>query len=110
MACYRYIELNPVRAAMVPDAAGYAWSSHRSNCGIAVDGSITPHAEYAALGNDLAKRTAAYRQLFDQELEDELMQSIREATYAGYPLASDEFKSMLEHAGWRTKRRKPGPK
>jgi putative transposase len=110
MACYRYIELNPVRAGMVPDASRYAWSSHRANAGITIDGSITNHAEYAALGNDSANRTASYRELFKQELEDDLMQSIREATYAGYPLASDDFKSMLEHGGWRTKRRKPGPK
>ena len=110
MACYRYIELNPVRAGMVAAAERYAWSSHRTNAGLGVDESITQHAEYAALSADLANRTAAYRQLFDEELGEELTRSIREAIYAGYPLASDEFKSMLEQRGWRTKRRKPGPK
>lgn len=28
---YRYIELNPVRAGMVDESAGYRWSSYRFN-------------------------------------------------------------------------------
>ena len=31
MACYRYIELNPVRAGMTTDPADYRWSSHCHN-------------------------------------------------------------------------------
>ena len=31
LACQRYIELNPVRAAMVDDPAHYRWSSYRHN-------------------------------------------------------------------------------
>ena len=31
LACQRYIELNPVRAAMVEDPAHYRWTSYRSN-------------------------------------------------------------------------------
>src|SRR5262245_51438159 len=30
LACYRYIELNPVRAGMVKDPAQYRWSSYSS--------------------------------------------------------------------------------
>ncbi len=30
LTCYGYIELNPVRAGMVPDRAGYRWSSYRT--------------------------------------------------------------------------------
>ena len=35
LACYRYIELNPVRAEMVPEPSAYQWSSYRHNapCG-----------------------------------------------------------------------------
>jgi putative transposase len=33
LRCYRYIELNPVRAGMVSDPADYRWSSHRRNAG-----------------------------------------------------------------------------
>ena len=31
LTCQRYIELNPVRAAMVDDPAHYRWTSHRHN-------------------------------------------------------------------------------
>ncbi len=31
LTCQRYIELNPVRAAMVEDPAHYRWSSYRAN-------------------------------------------------------------------------------
>lgn len=31
LQCYRYIELNPVRACMVSDPAHYAWSGHGCN-------------------------------------------------------------------------------
>ena len=31
LECYRYIELNPVRASMVGAPAEYPWSSYRSN-------------------------------------------------------------------------------
>jgi len=31
----RYVVLNPVRAAMVPDASGWAWSSYRAMVGLA---------------------------------------------------------------------------
>ena len=34
LACYRYIELNPVRANMVAHPADYRWSSYRVNTGI----------------------------------------------------------------------------
>ena len=34
LACYRYIELNPVRANMVVDPADYRWSSYRVNAGL----------------------------------------------------------------------------
>src|SRR5688572_9638970 len=42
MACHRYIELNPVRAGMVSDPAGYRWSSHHGNAGRAPNKLLTP--------------------------------------------------------------------
>jgi REP element-mobilizing transposase RayT len=35
LACYRYIELNPVRASMVSEPAAHRWSSHTGNIGMA---------------------------------------------------------------------------
>jgi putative transposase len=111
LACYRYIELNPVRAGMTADPATYLWSSHRANTGIVLDPFVKLHGEFLALGNEEHSRCAAYRRLFQESFEPSLLRSIREATNGGYPLASDAFKSvMIAPAGWRTERGKPGPR
>ena len=110
MACYRYIELNPVRAGMVSDPGSYAWSSHAANVGLRLDPTLEPHCEYLALAN-VASPQAAYRGLFKQSLDEGMVRAIREATNGGYPLASDAFiASRLAPLGLRTQRGKPGPR
>jgi putative transposase len=108
LACYRYIELNPVRAGMVAQTDAYPWSSHAGNSGVWVDPLVTPHVEYLGLSAQNENRWAEYRRLFDLGLEPSLLRSIREATQGGYPLVSDAYKSRL--AGVRTERGKPGPR
>jgi putative transposase len=49
LACYRYIELNPVRAGMTDRAECYRWSSHGANAWNHWDGITQPHEEYLAL-------------------------------------------------------------
>jgi putative transposase len=49
LACMRYIELNPVRAAMVADPGGYRWSSYRANGLGQPDARLTPHPLYLGL-------------------------------------------------------------
>jgi putative transposase len=111
LACYRYIELNPVRAAMVNHPGGYLWSSFAVNSGGRSDPFVAPHAEFGALASDGAKRQAAYRALFDTQLDEPLLRAIRDATNGGYPLASDSFKSkVVTPLGARTAPGKPGPR
>ena len=95
LACYRYIELNPVRAHMVAAAGDYPWSSVAANTGVRTDRLVTPHCEYSALSDDAERRHAAYAGLVRQGLEADLLREIREATNTGYPLASEAFKSRL---------------
>lgn len=95
LACYRYIELNPVRAGMVADPASYRWSSYRVNAGQVQDPRITPHAEYLRLGLDTAERHSRYRALFGTELEPELVRDIRATTNAGYVLGSEAFQRTI---------------
>lgn len=61
MCCYRYIELNPVRAGMVPDPAEYRWSSYRCNALGKQDGLVTPHPVFAGLDDVPEQRQALYR-------------------------------------------------
>jgi putative transposase len=103
LGCYRYIELNPIRAGMVDHPSGYPWSSYAVNSGMRSDSLISSHSEYLALASDTQLRQTAYRGLFDQRLEPGLQKAIREATNGGYPLASERFKqSVLAPNGLRT--------
>jgi len=87
LGCYRYIELNPVRAGMVDHPADYPWSSYRGNAdGLAGRVPLTPHPLYLALGRDDRERRAAYRELFHSELEQGLLDEIRSATSGNFAL------------------------
>ncbi len=111
IACYRYIESNPVRAGMVEHPMAYRWSSYAVNSGMRGDRLVAPHAEYLALSVSGEARLSAYRSLFEHEQEPSVVAAIRDATNGGYPLASDAFKaSVLTPLGARTGRGKPGPK
>jgi putative transposase len=111
LACYRYIEQNPVRAGMAARVEGYPWSSYPGNSGMRRDPLLKPHAEYLALGNDGTARFSPYQALFDRALEPSMLHSIRQAAQGGYPLVSESFRSAaLEPAGLRTERGKPGPR
>ena len=111
LACYRYIELNPVRAGMVHHPEGYLWSSYAVNGGMRSDPLITPHPEFAALAAHGEERSASYRALCDGLVDAPLQQTIRDATNAGYPLASNAFKSVvLAPRGWKLEPGKPGPR
>jgi len=95
LACYRYIELNPVRAGIVADPADYPWSSYHSNAEEHSNPWLTPHPEFVALGDDPLRRKAAYRTLIREGIEQAILKDIREATFGGYTLGSEAFKAEL---------------
>ena len=76
LACYRYIELNPVAAGMVAHARDYRWSSHRVNAGGGPSTLVEPHPAFPGL--------EAYRGLFDDELDSRVVDDIRRATRGGF--------------------------
>jgi len=71
LACQRYIELNPVRAAMVDNPAHYRWTSYRHNALGQANPYLTPHPHYRAIGRDDMERQAAYRELFRAQLDNQ---------------------------------------
>lgn len=93
LACYRYIEMNPVRAGMVSRPEDYPWSSFKGNTGQLTDPLLVPHAEYAALG------AGQYAELCESSLSDELLREIREAATSGLPLGGEDFKARLVESG-----------
>jgi putative transposase len=68
MACYRYIELNPVRAGMVASPDDYRWSSFAANALGRFDPLVAPHDVYRRLATDDAQRCAWYRELVAEAL------------------------------------------
>ena len=91
LACYRYIEMNPVHAGMVAHPAAYPWSSYAANALGDRLGCLTPHAQYLALAKDADRRDAAYRALFRARLDPGLVEQIRRATNGNFVLGNDRF-------------------
>src|SRR5690242_8552807 len=56
LACYRYIELNPVRAGMVAHPSEYRWSSYGANAIGQRNGFLVTHAAYFAIADDAERR------------------------------------------------------
>jgi putative transposase len=83
LTCYRYIELNPVRAGMVTSASEYRWSSYRSNVREQAEGFLKMHPTYATLGIDAANRACAYRSICDVGVAAAELEEIRKATRIG---------------------------
>jgi putative transposase len=98
LLCQRYIELNPVRAAMVDDPAHYRWSSYRANGLGQPDSLLTPHVVYSSLGANEADRLANYRSLFRPELDTNAISDIRMALDQGQPLGDARFIDSIERA------------
>ncbi|MFT5117987.1 MAG: putative transposase [Kiritimatiellia bacterium] len=96
LICYRYIELNPVRASMVNDPADYIWSSYRCNA-LGVESLLcTPHEEYVSLGKTADDRHQCYRELFSSHIDGELLSDVREALNKGLALGSERFRDEVE--------------
>ncbi len=96
LACHRYIELNPVRAAMVPEPAAFIWSSYLHCAHGKPDDLIYPHETYVALGPDDEARRSAYRALCAEELPAETVERIREACHRGWPMGGEDFCRRVE--------------
>lgn len=96
LACYRYIELNPVRAGMVAHPGDYRWSSHGRNANGLHDPRITPHPAYVALGATDSERLPAYRCLFHTALPTRDVDDLRLATRQQKTWGSERFQRQIE--------------
>jgi putative transposase len=95
LACYRYIELNPLRANMVSHPRDYRWSSYRANAEGHPDALLTPHPEYLSLGFDVPGRLDAYRELISSHLDLQRIAEIRRATNGNYALGDESFREEI---------------
>ncbi|HEB82630.1 MAG TPA: transposase [Gammaproteobacteria bacterium] len=106
LECYRYIELNPVRAGIVKQPADYPYSSYHANALGRQDSMVTPHAVFTNFISgveveknrprhlseaDVDTNREAYRQLCDQSLHQKTLTEIRRGTEKGLGIGRAEF-------------------
>jgi putative transposase len=96
LTCYRYIELNPVRAGMVRHPGDYPHSSYRHNANGKSDSLLTAHPVYQSLAVTWERRLAVYRALFAIQIEPKLLELVRSTTNACQVLGNDDFKDQVE--------------
>lgn len=109
LACYRYIELNPVRAGMADHPKQYPWSSYRTNSEGETSELVVQHEEYVRLGRNAGERQRAYRALFDSRPGLDRFDEIREATNGNFALGSETFRrEMATTLGRRVEPAKAG--
>lgn len=101
LACYRYIELNPVRAGIVQHPDAYRWSSHGANSTATASSLISPHPSFLSLGNTSSQRALQYRELIREALPEGTLQAIREGLNTGTRVGDAAFRRKMEAAAER---------
>jgi putative transposase len=96
LTCYRYIELNPVRAGIVSSPADYPWSSFRTNAMGVPSLFLNPHSEYLRLGGTTSEREAAYLGMMMTGLGISELAAIRGAINANAALGDKGFVAGIE--------------
>ncbi len=111
LTCQRYVELNPVRACIVDDPAGYQWSSYRYNALDQENELVSPSDIYLSLGPTKIAQKKAYRALFEVTLDNSMIKELRDATKKCLAFGGEDFKLQIESQyKRRVNPKKPGPK
>lgn len=96
LSVYRYIELNPVRAAMVDNPENYKWSSIHANLDLRRDPLVSPHHVFTGMAATARERICAYRAWLRAGFLDEDVKRIREHLRQEKALGSPKFQAMVE--------------
>jgi putative transposase len=109
LACYRYIEMNPVRAGLAQAPGHYHWTSYRHNAQGYPDALVTEHEIYQGLGECPGSRCRAYRALFVQQPGEDETLAIRTSVNEELVFGSERFRDRIEQmCRRRTRRGKAG--
>ena len=107
LTVYRYIELNPVRAAMVDDPQDYVWSSVHANLGLKHDPVVSPHEVFLSLAANPKLRAEVYLSWLRAGVSDDELQDIRGYMHQERALGSPTFQAMVERTLGRTATTRP---
>lgn len=94
--CHRYIELNPLRAAMVADPREYRWSSHHALAFCDADPLVQPHSAYLALAADPETRQRLYRDMVMATVDPDDVNAIRLHLQRQHAYGSNRFRQAIE--------------
>ena len=92
----RYMDLNPVRAAISKRPQNYEWTSYRRYAEGAADDLIDPHELYEDIGKTDGKRQRVYREFVEERLEEGAGQRDAVLTYSIF-VGGEDFESRMIH-------------
>jgi REP-associated tyrosine transposase len=107
LACYRYIELNPVRAGLAEAPESYLWSSYRANANGDPDPVLSPHPIFQVLLDGPGGREA-YRDLIAAGIEATQYDVLHASSLSNRPVGSRDFVARAESELGHTFRAGPG--
>lgn len=109
LACYRYVDLNPVRAKIVDTPFEYRWSSFGAHMGSAHTGWLDDAPSFLALARTTSDRRAAYLKFVGQLIPNPQLKLIRSAIQRNQVTGSEEFQIQIaERTGRRISASAPG--
>lgn len=95
LACHRYIDLNPVRAAMVTTPEIYEWSSYRGHAGLYANEILDEHENCKRLGDTREDRAVAYREFVAQGVSESELGCIRLAIQRNQLTGNKNFENQI---------------
>lgn len=99
LTCLRYVELNPVRAGLVPSPELYRWSSFRAHALGQEDPLVTPHPLYSAIGGTPVDRQLGWRAVCGAPIDENQLAMIRRAIHVGRTLGEQTFSGQVTAGG-----------
>jgi putative transposase len=103
MAAVRYVELNPVRAALCRTPEEWPWSSIHAHLGRAPDGLVAVQP--------MRERVSNWREYLGTPDAPQMLDDLRARGRTGRPAGDEAFLDRLERlTGRQLRRRKPGPR
>ncbi len=93
----RYIEANPVRAAMVADPCEYTWSSHRCHGAGHADPILDSFPEWEQLGRTEPARRARWRRKVRGEQPAKELDGVRSSVRSGRPYGAEDWVEVTSH-------------
>jgi len=96
LACFHYVEMNPLRAGMTNLPESYRWTSYRFRAFGEKSPILDIDPWYNSLGSIPEERQLGYQQFFQNTVPESTCRLIREMTHKGGFVGDARFKAQIE--------------